>query len=461
MLPQGIAGRLFNVLAPVVFVSMIDRGLLAFAAADLSRALEMDTAEYGAVAGAFYLPYAVLQFPSLWVANRTNPRSWLGAVLVLVGLITFATAFVRSKAQLAMARILLGAVEGGIFPIMFLVVNNTLREPAVTHVWTWMYATIQLSLIAAGPFADAINTTLHGVAGLAGWQWMFVLNGLLAMACAGYVVAALPVGPDEPIAEVPMKARRVSDEGSVRLRSPQRRPSLSPVLERSSGGETTNLLQSLRDWKTAYLSATQVFAAVPGAAFAYFSPMLIEDLLRGANNHTLADAKRTAFLLNAVPFTLAFLGISLVSQTMKVTRDRFWHGTIALLVSGTLSLLYPTVYMTGSTASTFTCICVYYAVYATFSVALDTLPVLYCSMGGQSPAAVYCMANSFKALGELVGPPSCGYFMQRFGSAVAVSLGGLGFILPTGILFVLFFYIASSPATPPVMCKYTEHKCAT
>ena len=117
------ATLLMRVLMPVVFVSLIDRGLLAFAVSDLSEILHMDIVDYGAIAGTFYLPYALLQFPSLWIADRCGPRRWLALLLCGVGISTALTAFVTTKWQLAGIRMVLGGAEAGIFPVMFLTVR--------------------------------------------------------------------------------------------------------------------------------------------------------------------------------------------------------------------------------------------------------------------------------------------------------------------------------------------------
>ena len=143
MAPQGGDGSpraarlLMRVLMPVVFVSLIDRGLLAFAVSDLSEILHMDIVDYGAIAGTFYLPYALLQFPSLWIANRCGPRRWLALLLVGVGISTALTAFLTSKWQLAAIRMVLGATEAGIFPVMFLTVRQAcLMGPTSLHTAT-------------------------------------------------------------------------------------------------------------------------------------------------------------------------------------------------------------------------------------------------------------------------------------------------------------------------------------
>ena len=291
---------------------------------------------------------------------------------------------------------------------------------------------------------------------MAGWQWLFILNGAVALCCSALVLSRLPddietweaLGPEERRLLMSAKAKSKAAETTPAASS---HPTAAAATNTSASAaphqNRDSLLSAFRDWKTAYLSFTQVFAAVPGSAFAYFSPTIIQELLNGANaghqQPEISSGGRSsvAFLLNAVPYALSCLGIAAVSYTMRATRDRLWHGLISLGAAFLLADLYPAAQAAGSPVGSFACLVAYYASYTLFSVSLDTLPAAYCKRD-ESPAAVYCLANSAKAVGELLGPALFGYWANKLGTATALAVGAGVTILPTAALFALFFRIA-------------------
>ena len=290
---------------------------------------------------------------------------------------------------------------------------------------------------------------------MAGWQWLFILNGAVALCCSALVLSRLPddiesweaLGPEERRLLLGAKAKlKAAETAAASAAHPVAATNASAAPPPQGRG---SLLSAFRDWKTAYLSFTQVFAAVPGSAFAYFSPTIIQELLNGHHQQPEASISggngdgrsSVAFLLNSLPYAISCLGIAGVSYTMRATRDRLWHGLISLGAAFVLADLYPAAQATGSPVGSFACLAAYYASYTLFSVSLDTLPAAYCKRD-ESPAAVYCLANSAKAVGELLGPALFGYWANKLGTATALAVGAGATILPTAALYALFFRIA-------------------
>ena len=179
-------------------VAYIDRINVGFAKLHLREALGVDEQVFGSVyglgAGLFFLGYFLFEVPSNLIMQRVGARLWIARIMVVWGVVSGAMMFVGSAQSFYAMRFLLGVAEAGFFPgvLLYLTAWFPARERAKTVA---MFAVGGLVAgIVGSPLSGAI-LGLDGVAGLAGWQWLFIVEAVPAIVLGVVVFFALPDGP--------------------------------------------------------------------------------------------------------------------------------------------------------------------------------------------------------------------------------------------------------------------------
>ena len=177
---RAVAWRLLPLIALGYGVAFIDRLNISFAALQMNRDLNFSASVYGFGAGLFFISYALLEIPSNLVLVRVGARRWIARIMLTWGVIAMGMMFVRTPLQFYAMRFALGAAEAGFFPgvIYYL----TLWFPAAHRgrAISRFYVAVPLSSVVMGSLAGAL-LGLQGRLGLAGWQWLFLLEGLPAI----------------------------------------------------------------------------------------------------------------------------------------------------------------------------------------------------------------------------------------------------------------------------------------
>ena len=167
-------------------VCFLDRVNLGFAALQMNRDLGLSPAEYGFGAGIFFLGYVLFEVPSNLILARVGARRWIARIMISWGLVAVGMMFVRGPLSLYALRFLLGATEAGFFPGMVYYLSRWYPAAERARAIARFMVAIPLSGIVGGPISGAI-LGLNGQLGLAGWQWLFLLEGLPAV-LLGFVV---------------------------------------------------------------------------------------------------------------------------------------------------------------------------------------------------------------------------------------------------------------------------------
>ncbi len=190
--------RLIPLIALGYGCSYMDRANVSFAALQMNQALHFSGAVYGFGAGIFFLSYAACEVPSNLMLYRFGARRWLARIMFTWGLIAVCMLLVRTPLQFYIARFFLGMAEAGFFPgVIFYLMQwfpPELRARAVSR----FYISLPLSGVLMGTIAGAL-LNLNGHAHLAGWQWLFLVEGIPPILLS---VAFLLLLPDSP-AEAP------------------------------------------------------------------------------------------------------------------------------------------------------------------------------------------------------------------------------------------------------------------
>ena len=185
--------RLLPFLGALYVVSYLDRVNVSFAKLTMNAAIGIDDATYALGAGIFFIGYFLFEIPSNLILERVGARRWIARILVTWGLISAATAFVSGSASFMTMRFLLGLAEAGFFPGILLYLTYWFPAQERARVVGLFMVALPLSGLIGSPLSAEIMRI--DWLGLAGWQWMFILEGLpavlLGLACLVY----LPDGP--------------------------------------------------------------------------------------------------------------------------------------------------------------------------------------------------------------------------------------------------------------------------
>jgi ACS family tartrate transporter-like MFS transporter len=191
-----VTRRLMPFLFVLYVVCFLDRVNIGFAALGMNRDLGLGSAAYGFGAGIFFLGYILCEVPSNLILARVGARLWIARIMITWGLLASAMMFVQGPLSLYGLRFLLGAAEAGFFPgIIYYLSAWYPAADRARAVASFMVA-IPISGVIGGPISGAL-LGLDGRLGLAGWQWLFLLEGLPAVALGFVVLRYLSDRPED------------------------------------------------------------------------------------------------------------------------------------------------------------------------------------------------------------------------------------------------------------------------
>ena len=190
------AWRLLPILSIGYGLAYMDRINISFASLRMNADLHFSATVYGLGAGLFFIGYALCEVPSNLLLLRFGPKRWLARIMLTWGLLATAMMFVRTPLEFYTLRMLLGVAEAGFFPgvIYYLTLwfPAAMRARAVSR----FYVALPLSSVVMGSVAGWL-LGLQGKLGLAGWQWLFLLEGLPAALFSFVILGLLPDGPEQ------------------------------------------------------------------------------------------------------------------------------------------------------------------------------------------------------------------------------------------------------------------------
>jgi ACS family tartrate transporter-like MFS transporter len=197
---RRILARVSRRFIPLAFlcyvVAYLDRVNVGFVANELQRDLGLSGSAYGFTAGLFFLGYCLFEVPSNLILEHVGARRWIARIMITWGLVAMATSFVHDVWTFMAARVLLGVAEAGFFPgiVLFFTYWFPASERARTGALFMMASPV--AVIVGAPLSTWIMR-LDGAAGLHGWQWLFLIEGLPAVILGVVVLRVLSDRPED------------------------------------------------------------------------------------------------------------------------------------------------------------------------------------------------------------------------------------------------------------------------
>ncbi|MGA2848966.1 MAG: MFS transporter [Terracidiphilus sp.] len=186
--------RLIPIIGIGYGLAYMDRVNISYASLQMNQDLHFSASVYGFGAGLFFIGYALCEVPSNLLLLRFGARRWLARIMLTWGVLAASMMFVRNPLEFNVLRFFLGVAEAGFFPgvIYYLTLwfPARMRARAVSR----FYIALPLSSTVMGSLAGWL-LGLRGVFGLAGWQWLFLAEGLPAVLFSAVMIKMLPDGP--------------------------------------------------------------------------------------------------------------------------------------------------------------------------------------------------------------------------------------------------------------------------
>jgi MFS family permease len=304
--------RLMPLLFLAFCVAAVDRTNVGFAQLQMKQALGITDSMFGFAAGLVYLTFIIFGVPSNLLFERTGFRATLLRMMVLWGLASSATMFVRTPTQLYIARFLLGAFEAGLAPAIFLYLSYWFPSRERGKATSLILVGPMVAGLVGGPVSGLVMTGLHGAAGLSGWQWLFVIEGL---PCALLGIVNYFYFPDRP--------------NNASWLSPREFKVLSVCLEedrkRKPAARHGRWRQAFADPNVWVLTFICFGTTGGGQILNLWVPTVIKEL--GVNNIAHIG------LLSAIPFAAATLGMLFIPRASDAGKSRRWHYATAMFVA--------------------------------------------------------------------------------------------------------------------------------
>jgi ACS family tartrate transporter-like MFS transporter len=376
---RRLTWRLVPFLFLLYIVAYLDRINVGFAALQMRQQLAFTDAVYGLGAGMFFAGYFFFQVPSNLALQRVGARRWIALLMMLWGVVSAAMVFVSGPRSFYLLRFLLGAAEAGFFPGVILYLKNWFPARARARTVARFMTAAPLSGVVGGPLSGALlglHPGLHLTPGLAGWQWMFLIEGIPAVLLGAVVFAYLVDRPEE--------ARWLPREERDWLVETLRRERA----EVTGGAGVFAALRSGRIWMLAlvYFGLNTVSYGV-----SLWLPTLIRSL-SGVSNLMIG-------VLSAIPYVAAAAAMVAVGLHSDRSGERRWH-TAAPAFAGALAL-------TGAAYSTSVgpaILAISVAVLGVFSMMGPFWAMPTGLLSGTAAAAGIAFINSVGNLGGFVGP---------------------------------------------------------
>jgi D-galactonate transporter len=389
---RKIAIRIIPFLMLCYVGAYLDRINIGFAKLQMLDSMGFSNAVFGLGAGLFFIGYLIFEVPSNLYMLKIGAKKTISRIMILWAIISASLAFVETPTQFYIARFLLGAAEAGFYPGIMLYLTFWFPATHRGKIIALFASAIPLSGLIGAPLSGAILEVTHGMRGMAGWQWMFLLEaipsavlGLLCLKCLADKPENAPWLTESErslvVVELSAERARVDKDAS-----------------------THSLVATLKDRRVWIMVLICFCQAVCTYGISFWLPTLVQQLLVG-------DARSVGFF-TAIPFLVAVIVMNLVGRSSDKHRERRWHLAAPFLCVG-LGLVSSTFFST-SIGTALLCLSIAAAGAYTTTAIMFSIPGLFLS--GVGMAAGIALINCLGGLGGFLSPYLVGLVKDATGS---------------------------------------------
>ena len=378
---RKVAWRLIPFLLICYVVAYLDRVNVGFAKLQMLGDLKFSETVYGLGSGIFFIGYFIFEIPSNVILHRVGARVWIARIMISWGILSACMMFVSSEWSFYLVRFLLGAAEAGFFPGIILYLTYWYPAQRRARMTALFMTAVAISGVIGGPLSGWILKDFGGMNGWAGWQWMFLIEGIPSVVIGIVVLFYL----DDRI----QHAKWLSNEEKSLLERNIAADNAHKV-EQSVGATLTKG----RVWMMALI----YFSFVMGLyGISFWLPTIIKQT--GVTNPLSIG------LLSAIPWTGAVIAMVLVARHSDRSGERRWHIAIPAVL-GAVGLLLSVVWRNDVTLAMAA------LTLATMGI-LSSIPLFWSMptaiLAGTGAAAGIALINSLGNLAGFVSPYAVGW----------------------------------------------------
>jgi MFS transporter, ACS family, tartrate transporter len=408
---RNLHRKMMRRILPFLFVcyvvSYLDRVNVGFAALTMNEHIGLTATSFGIGAGLFFLGYFIAEIPSNLIMMRVGARLWIARIMITWGLVSAATAFVTGPIQFGIARFLLGLGEAGFVPGVFLYLSFWFPSAVRARATSLFLLGIPVANIIGSPISGAL-VQIEGF-GLAGWQWLLILEALPAVILG---IVCLFVLTDRP-----EKAQWLT---------PAEREVLVATLEHEKAAiekkHPMTLAQALRNWRVLLLAAINFCAIIGSLGVGLWLPQMIKQL---------GLASSLVGVVAAIPYICGAVAMVVWGRVSDRGSDRTIYPALSLAL-GAVGLTAST--LTPTPGLTIVALCVAVMGINSYTATFWAVPSGF--LTGRAAAGGIAMIVSIGNLGGFAGPYLIGVMRELSGGFTAPLLA-VGGILLLGALMML------------------------
>jgi D-galactonate transporter len=418
-----IVWRILPLLVFCYILNYLDRINIGIAQLQFKTDLGFTDAAYGFGAGLLFVGYVVFEIPSNLLLERIGVRKTFMRIMIMWGVLSTMTMFVRTPMQFYAVRFLIGVAEAGFTPGIFLYLSYWFPARRRARITSIFYLSIPLAAIVGTPISGWIMHAFAGTFGLRGWQWLFLLEGMPS-AIFGVVVFLV-------LSDRPQQARWLSAAEQALVVAELRKD------------EQAKPRKSPRKPLAAIVSDPRVFCAgftfacsfSLGNTLAFWAPVIIR-------NSGVAQAVNVG-VLAAIPSIIGIIVMLMVGRHSDRTMERRWHAAIALMCAAAALALLPLfksdtvaalALLSVAAAGHYSCLSVFWSIPPTY-------------LSRETAAGGIALINAIGSLGGALSTAALGW-MSKGAAGFGLGLVALGAVVCCGALVLLVAFPARMIKAP-------------
>jgi sugar phosphate permease len=404
--------RLIPFLLLMYVIAFLDRSNVSFAQKEFEVDFGISAAAYAFGAGLFFVGYAIFEVPSNLLLHRVGARWWLARIMVSWGIVSAAFMFVQGPISFYVLRFLLGVMEAGFFPGVILYLTYWVPARHLSQARGYFYMGIALAGILGNPLSGSL-LELSGTFGLRGIQWMFLVEGLLAVVVGLWSYSFLTDKPDHatwlPDDEREALVETIDAEN----------------IAKAEGHGPQKVVTALANWRVWYFALIYFCIQIAVYGVTFFLPTHVVAI----TGQKLGFA---ASLVTAVPWVFALIAVAIFPRMADRTRKHRLIGSTLLLITAVGIIISGA--LSNNPVFAIAGLCLAAIGFVSMQPIFWTLPTEY--MTGYAAAAGIGLINSLGNLGGFLAPIQREYFNETIGGNAGLYSLALGAVLGA-VLFAI------------------------
>ena len=370
-------------------MSYLDRVNVSFAKLQMQSELGLSEAAYGFGASIFFIGYLLFEVPSNIVLARVGSRRWIARIMISWGIASAAMMFVRSETVFYLLRFLLGVLEAGFVPGVVYCFMHWFPASLRGRINSFFFMSIAVCGLIGGPISGAIMKYMNDVGGLAGWQWLFLLEGIPSVLLGLLVLVVLDDRVDDA------KWLTTEEKSLLKVRLAQD-PKVSDAHSFSA---------ALKEPSTYVFSLIYLGLAMGIYGIIFWMPQLVKTA--GTSDTFIIG------LITMIPYLVALVLIPLIARSSDRMGERRWH-LVGCAVAGMVGYV-----ICGAFGNSLLALLIGLSVAATGIIGSFGLFWLLPArvLSGIAAAAGIALINSIGQIGGVIGPYAVGLVKDATGSA--------------------------------------------